>query len=79
MYENFARLYDKLMSDVNYSERAGYVLSLFKTFDRKPKLMLDLCCGTGSFAEKFTEKGIENSLVDTALLGRWILAAAVVT
>lgn len=64
MYENFARLYDKLMSDVDYSERADYVLSLFETFDRKPSLMLDLCCGTGSFSEKFTEKGIEVIGVD---------------
>ena len=59
MYENFARCYDKLMGDVDYSERANYVLSLFESFDKKPGLMLDLCCGTGSFSEKFTESGIE--------------------
>ena len=64
MYENFAYIYDKLMSDVDYSERADYVLSLFETFDKKPRLMLDLCCGTGGFSEEFTEKGIEVIGVD---------------
>lgn len=66
MYENFALLYDKLMLDVDYKKRTEYVLSLFCEYDRKPTLMLDLCCGTGSFSTEFAEKGIDVIGVDVS-------------
>lgn len=66
MYDNFAQFYDRLMSDVCYEARAEYVLSLFEMFDRKPSLLLDLCCGTGSFAGIFAKKGISVIGVDAS-------------
>jgi len=64
MYEDFAYVYDKLMTDASYKERADYILSLFEEYDRKPTLFLDLCCGTGTFAGEFAKKGISVIGVD---------------
>lgn len=57
MYNDFAYSYDDLMSDVDYDGRAEYLASLFKKFDRKPTLLLDLACGTGEFSNRFARDG----------------------
>ena len=64
MYENFASVYDNLMEDASYSERADYIISLFKQYDIKPTLLLDLCCGTGSFSNLFASEDISVIGVD---------------
>ncbi len=64
MYENFAITYDALTEDVDYKSRTEYILSLFEEYDKKPTLMLDLCCGTGSFSNEFSKKGISVIGVD---------------
>ncbi len=64
MYRDFAVVYDKLMGDADYTERTKYVLSLFDEYDRKPTLLLDLCCGTGNFSTKLSENGISVIGVD---------------
>ncbi len=58
MYDNMAYVYDKLMLDADYEKRAKYCLSLFEKFDRKPTLLLDLCCGTGNFSVLFSKENI---------------------
>lgn len=58
-YTDFAYVYDVLMGDVNYPARTEYILKLFKKFDRKPTLLLDVACGTGGFSIEFAKKGIE--------------------
>ncbi len=63
-YNVFSLFYDDFTSDVKYAERAKYILSLFDRFDRKPSLMLDLACGTGSFSTEFAREGIEVIGVD---------------
>ena len=64
MYENFAITYDVLTVDVDYKSRTEYILSLFGEYDRKPTLMLDLCCGTGSFSNEFSNSDISVIGVD---------------
>lgn len=64
MYDNFAPVYDRLMTDADYKSRFEYVLSLFSEHDKKPGLMLDLCCGTGSFSNLFAKKGVSVIGVD---------------
>ena len=64
MYDNFAYFYDKLMKDADYNGRKAYILSLFEEFDKKPKLLLDLCCGTGTFSEAFSKENISVIGVD---------------
>lgn len=63
-YSDFAEVYDILMGDVDYSARSEYLLKLFSKYGRKPTLLLDLACGTGSFSNLFAKKGIEVIGVD---------------
>lgn len=65
-YGVFSEFYDILTEDVDYKGRAEYLYGLFKRFDRVPTLMLDLACGTGSFSNEFSEKGIEVIGVDAS-------------
>lgn len=58
-YSEFAFVYDRLMSDVDYKARADYLLKLFLKFDRKPALLLDVACGTGAFSNEFADMGME--------------------
>lgn len=64
MYSNFAEYYDSLMYDVDYKKRTSYLLKLFKKYDKKPTLLLDLACGTGGFSNCFAKEGIEVIGVD---------------
>ncbi len=64
MYNAFSAVYDSLTQDVNYKKRAQYIISLFKKHDRIPTLLLDMACGTGSFALEFANSGIEVIGVD---------------
>ena len=63
-YKNFSPFYDLFTYNVNYKKRTKYLLKLFERFDRKPTLMLDLACGTGSFSFEFAKKGIDVIGVD---------------
>lgn len=64
MYGNFASFYDGLTLDVDYKKRTAYLLKLFKKYDKKPTLLLDLACGIGGFSNCFAESGIEVIGVD---------------
>ena len=64
MYNNFSKYYDVLMSDVDYSARTDYVLSLFKKYGKVPELLLDLACGTGGFSNEFAAREISVIGVD---------------
>lgn len=64
IYSQFARVYDRLMGDVDYRARAGYLLKLFDRFGKRPTLLLDLACGTGGFSNELALKGIEVIGVD---------------
>ena len=64
MYNNFAKVYDELMSDVNYTEWTDYLCGLFDKFDRGPNILLDLACGTGGFSQEFAKKGVSVIGVD---------------
>lgn len=64
MYTSFAENYDLLMQDVDYTARTEYLLSVFEKYSKRPTLMLDLACGTGSFSNEFAKKGIQVIGVD---------------
>lgn len=63
-YSEFADVYDLLQSDVDYSRRTEYLLSLFRKYDRQPTLLLDMACGTGGFSLQFLKRGIDVIGVD---------------
>ena len=64
MYGCFAEIYDKLTANAQYEKRARFVMSIFEKYSHKPSLMLDLCCGTGSFAAEFLKYGVDLIGVD---------------
>lgn len=64
MYTGIAQVYDQLNRDVNYVKWADYIVSIFKRFDYKPELVLELACGTGSFATIMSSRGYEMICVD---------------
>lgn len=65
-YDYFSQVYDRLMSDCDYEARADYLLGLFSRFADKPKLMLDLCCGTGSLSLELMRRGCDVIAVDAS-------------
>ena len=64
MYNEFAYIYDKLINDVDYKEWADYYFKIFQRYGLKPKLGLDLGCGTGNLTLEFADRGIEMTGVD---------------
>ncbi len=58
-YEVFADYYDFLTDNVNYSQRADYILDLLKRFNHAPGLTLDLACGTGSLTLELKKRGVD--------------------
>lgn len=63
-YGVFAEFYDSLTSDVGYSGRTDYILSLFQRFGSNPNTLIDLACGTGGFSLEFCRRGIAVTGVD---------------
>ena len=46
-YSKLAKIYDKVMSHVNYVEWAAYVSGLLKIYSRNLEKIIDISCGTG--------------------------------
>lgn len=58
-YGIFAEFYDGLTQDVDYAEKAEYLLELFRRFSHEPGVTLDLACGTGSLAVELKQRGVD--------------------
>ncbi len=66
-YGQMAEFYDQLTTDVPYDRWAEYILSLFDRFGgKRPELLLELACGTGSLTYALAQKGIEMIGVDAS-------------
>lgn len=65
-YEIFSQYYDIFLANADYKKRTEYALKLFKKYDRKPTLLLDLACGTGGFTVEFAKRNIETIGVDVS-------------
>ncbi len=59
MYSDIAQIYDRLNSDIDYNVWVQYIENIFKKFGCKPCIILELACGTGSFAVLMSKKGYE--------------------
>ncbi|MGI6122629.1 MAG: class I SAM-dependent DNA methyltransferase [Acetivibrionales bacterium] len=66
MYTRFADIYDRLTHDINYTKWADYLQSAFSKFDRDPKLILELGCGTGSLAIELSKRGYDMIALDSS-------------
>lgn len=65
-YVSLAPLYDKLTSDVQYSEFADFYESVFKSHGKAVKTLLDVGCGTGSVTEIMAQRGYEMIAADSS-------------
>ncbi len=64
MYKNFAYLYDALTDDIDYLKWADFIEKIFKKHKSSPKTILELGCGTGSFAVEMSKRGYEMICID---------------
>lgn len=66
-YADFAYLYDKLTEDVEYQKRTEYIEKMFlKYSDKKPSLIADLGCGTGTVCNILADKGYDMIGIDSS-------------
>lgn len=65
-YSGFARVYDLFMNDIPYEEWYHYVKGLLCEHDIRDGLVLELGCGTGTFAELLAKGGYDMIGVDSS-------------
>lgn len=49
-YNRFASIYDQLMMDFNYEDWFNYIEEILYKFDKSPKKVLEMACGTGNLS-----------------------------
>ncbi len=66
-YQMFADFYDSLTDNVQYGERADYIVNILeKKHNHNLGLTLDLACGTGTLTILLKEKGVDIYGVDAS-------------
>lgn len=55
IYNKFAIVYDELMNDYDYKNWFNYIEDIFKKYDKNPKDILEMACGTGNLSYYFGE------------------------
>lgn len=63
-YKELSKIYDFMMSGVDYEAWADYVLGAAKRFGCVPKTVLDLACGTGSTTLPLAARGLDATGLD---------------
>lgn len=64
MYNKFAYIYDELMDDIDYEKWYLYIESIFNKFEKKPKKLLEMACGTGNLSYYFGKNGYDLTCFD---------------
>lgn len=65
-YRFLSAYYDRFTDDVGYDQWADYFEQRFRDAGLKPKLVLDLACGTGSLSAVMASRGYEMIGVDAS-------------
>lgn len=65
-YSDFASIYDVLTYDVDYDSYVDFLENIFEENNVKPKLILDLACGTGSVTHRLHQKGYDMIGIDSS-------------
>lgn len=63
-YNKFAYLYDELMNDFDYENWYRYIEEIFKRYDRLPKEILEMACGTGNLSYYIGKAGYKLTCFD---------------
>lgn len=64
-YSSIARVYDNLNKEIDYSKWADFIEKCFKKYLKKrPALVLDLACGTGSMTYELAQRGYDMIGID---------------
>ena len=64
-YHAIFEIYDKLNADIDYGAWADFVEASFERYlEKRPELVLDLACGTGSMTLALAERGYDMIGVD---------------
>ncbi len=63
-YEDFAKIYDGLMYDIDYSKWHEYIIRVFKKNHKSPQKILEMACGTGNFTKYLCEDGYDVTCFD---------------
>lgn len=66
-YASFARYYDGLTKNVEYTKRADYLCRLLEKWEHEPGLTLDLACGTGTLTVELAKRGFDIYGVDGSM------------
>ena len=66
-YSQFARYYDSLTKNVDYSRYADYYLELCKRLSHPMGITLDLACGTGSLTLELFRRGVDIYGIDASV------------
>jgi len=67
MYNDFASIYDLVMRDTPYDEWITYYQAVFKKFNKQPKLILDMGCGTGNITCRMAKAGYDMIGLDASI------------
>ena len=63
-FSALAQYYDKLNYNSDYRKVADYIERVFALYDKKPELVLDLACGTGSLTIELARRGYDMTGLD---------------
>ncbi|MDR1565313.1 MAG: class I SAM-dependent methyltransferase [Oscillospiraceae bacterium] len=66
-YSGFAQYYDALTEDVDYTLYCDYFEALFLAFGKKPEIVLDAACGTGSLSLELCKRGYSVIGLDSSI------------
>ncbi len=65
-YTGLASGYDGFTSDIPYIKFADFYEEIFRNRNKKPKVLLDLACGTGTLTLEMAKRGYELIAVDAS-------------
>lgn len=59
MYNDFAYIYDELIEDIDYERWNLYIKDIFHKFNKNPKSILEMACGTGNLSYYLAKDGYD--------------------